>query len=38
MSGGSAIEDTGAVSVSSGAVFNLVASETIGSIAGAGNV
>jgi autotransporter-associated beta strand protein len=38
VSGGSAIEDTGAVSVSSGAVFNLVASETIGSIAGAGNV
>jgi autotransporter-associated beta strand protein len=38
VSGGSAIEDTGAVSVSSGAVFNLIASETIGSIAGAGNV
>jgi autotransporter-associated beta strand protein len=30
--------DTGAVSVSSGAVFNLSTSETIGSIAGAGNV
>ena len=38
LSGGSAIIDTGAVSVASGAVLNLGASETIGSIAGAGNV
>ena len=38
VSGGSAIADAGAVSIASGAVFNLGASETIGSIAGAGNV
>jgi autotransporter-associated beta strand protein len=38
VSGGSAIADTGAVSVESGAVLNLGASETIGSLAGAGNI
>ena len=38
VSGGSAIENTGAVIVDRGAVFKLGASETIGSIAGAGNV
>jgi autotransporter-associated beta strand protein len=36
--GGSAIADASAVSVGSGAVFNLGASETVGSIAGAGNI
>jgi len=38
VSGGSAIADTSAVSVGGGAVLNLGASETIGSIAGAGNI
>ena len=38
VSGGNAIANTSAVSVASGAVFNLGASETVGSIAGAGNV
>lgn len=38
LSGGSAIADTAEVSIASGAVLNLGASETIGSIAGAGNV
>jgi fibronectin-binding autotransporter adhesin len=38
LSGGNSIVNTGAVSVSSGAVLNLSSSETIGSIAGAGNV
>ena len=38
LSGGSAIVDNGAVSISSGAVLNLGASETVGTIAGAGNV
>jgi len=36
--GGSAIANASAVSVGSGAVFNLGASETVGSIAGAGNI
>ncbi|NBS53705.1 MAG: hypothetical protein EBS96_14050, partial [Spartobacteria bacterium] len=36
--GGSAIADASAVSVGSGAVFNLGANETVGSIAGAGNI
>lgn len=35
---GSAISDSSAVNAASGAVFRLLASETIGSIAGAGNV
>jgi autotransporter-associated beta strand protein len=38
LSGGRAIADTGAVSVSSGAVLNLSASETVGSITGVGNI
>jgi len=38
VSGGSAIADTSAVTVGSGGVFNLSASETVGSIAGAGNI
>jgi autotransporter-associated beta strand protein len=38
VSGGSAIANTSAVSVASGAVFNLAASEAVGSIAGAGSV
>jgi len=36
--GGNAIADTSAVSVSSGAVLNLNTSETVGSIAGGGNI
>jgi autotransporter-associated beta strand protein len=38
LTGGSAIVDNGAVSVANGAVLNLGASETIGTIAGAGDV
>jgi len=38
LSGGRAIADISSVSVSSGAVLNLSASETVGSIAGAGNI
>jgi fibronectin-binding autotransporter adhesin len=37
VSGGSAISNSSAVTVSSGAVFSLGGSETVGSIAGAGN-
>ena len=37
-SGGNAIDDTAAVTVNSGGTFGLLASETIGTIAGAGNV
>ncbi len=38
VNGSSAIVDTSAVAVGAGAAFNLAASETVGSIAGAGNV
>ena len=37
-SGGSAIVDTGAVTIASGAAFSIGANETVGSIAGAGNI
>ena len=37
-SGGAAINDTAAVTVAGGGTFGLLASETIGSLAGAGNV
>ena len=38
VTGGSAIADGGAVTVNSGATLNLLAAETIGSLAGAGSV
>jgi len=38
LSGGSAVADTSAVIVSSGATLNLLTSETVGSISGAGNI
>ena len=38
LSGGSAVNNTNAVTVSSGATLNLAGNETVGSIAGAGNI
>jgi len=38
VSGGNAIANSGAVSVASGATFDVASSETVGSISGAGNI